>query len=128
MVQNNDSTVVIDPHSVEPPNMSNAHLQNLQSLDSPSHKLMNTVTSDAKSEYITAAPIVSTVPPTSPGINISSGGSVVGVGVGGSSTGSVVGMHTANSATTTEQQLRYENERLKLALAQRYEISELNIF
>lgn len=99
----NDNTA-IDPHTVEPPNLSNTNSQNANP-DSPSHKLLNT--NDVKSEIGSATP--------SPQPTVGAGG-----GVTISSGGSIVGMHTGPGAgATAEQQLKYENERLKMALAQR---------
>ncbi|KAH8329444.1 hypothetical protein KR074_010771 [Drosophila pseudoananassae] len=100
----NDNTA-IDPHTVEPPNMSNTNTQNANP-DSPSHKLLNT--NDGKAEIGSATP--------SPQPTVGTGG---GGGVTISSGGSIVGMHTGPGAgATAEQQLKYENERLKMALAQ----------
>jgi len=104
----NDNTA-IDPHTVEPPNMSNTNTQNANP-DSPSHKLLNT--SDVKPDIGSATP---SPQPTSGGTAVGGGG-----GVTISSGGSIVGMHTGPGAgATAEQQLKYENERLKMALAQR---------
>ncbi|KAH8393471.1 hypothetical protein KR200_001343 [Drosophila serrata] len=101
----NDNTA-IDPHTVEPPNMSNTNTQNANP-DSPSHKLLNT--NDGKPDIGSATP---SPQPTS-------GGTGGGGGVTISSGGSIVGMHTGPGAgATAEQQLKYENERLKMALAQ----------
>ncbi|XP_037961037.1 homer protein homolog 2 isoform X2 [Teleopsis dalmanni] len=96
-MQQNDNTA-IDPHTVEPPNMSNTNTQNANP-DSPSHKLLPAA--DIKQELSTT-----NITSTAPAITVGSGGSVVGVhtGTGGPPTG--------------EQQLKYENERLKMALAQ----------
>lgn len=114
----NDNTA-IDPHTVEPPNMSNTNTQNANP-DSPSHKLLNTC--DIKQE------IGSATPSPQPAMVATAGsGGVTGGGGGGggggitiSSGGSIVGMHTGPGAgATAEQQLKYENERLKMALAQR---------
>lgn len=100
----NDNTA-IDPHTVEPPNMSNTNTQNANP-DSPSHKLLNT--SDVKAD------IGSATPSPQPTSGLTGGG-----GVTISSGGSIVGMHTGPGAgATAEQQLKYENERLKMALAQ----------
>ncbi|XP_005177424.1 homer protein homolog 2 isoform X1 [Musca domestica] len=101
-MQQNDNAAMVDPHSVEPPNMSNTNTQNANP-DSPSHKLLTTA-ADTKPEHVTSAPS------PAPMVNVSAGG-----GGGG---GSVVGMHTGGGAATSEQQLKYENERLKMALAQ----------
>ncbi|KAH8238818.1 hypothetical protein KR038_003386, partial [Drosophila bunnanda] len=101
----NDNTA-IDPHTVEPPNMSNTNTQNANP-DSPSHKLLNT--NDGKPDIGSATP--------SP--QPASGGTGGGGGITISSGGSIVGMHTGPGAgATAEQQLKYENERLKMALAQ----------
>lgn len=110
----NDNTA-IDPHTVEPPNMSNTNTQNANP-DSPSHKLLNTC--DIKQD------IGSATPSPQPAMVATAGsGGVTGGGGGGitiSSGGSIVGMHTGPGAgATAEQQLKYENERLKMALAQR---------
>lgn len=103
----NDNTA-IDPHTVEPPNMSNTNTQNANP-DSPSHKLLNT--NDGKPDIGSATP---SPQPTSGGTG--GGGGAVTI----SSGGSIVGMHTGPGAgATAEQQLKYENERLKMALAQR---------
>lgn len=105
-MQQNDNAAMVDPHSVEPPNMSNTNTQNANP-DSPSHKLLTTAT-ETKSEHVTSAP--SPAP--------------MNVNAGGGGGGSVVGMHTAGGgAATSEQQLKYENERLKMALAQRLVIT-----
>lgn len=99
----NDNTA-IDPHTVEPPNLSNTNSQNANP-DSPSHKLLNT--NDVKSDIGSATPSPQPTVGTGGGVTISSGGSIVG-------------MHTGPGAgATAEQQLKYENERLKMALAQR---------
>lgn len=106
-MQANESVSVVDPHSVEPPNMSSlnaAHAQNVNIDSSPSHKQHTVSNMDVKSDYATTTP--SPVPP----------GSVTGSG--GGISGSVVGMHITSSLNTPEQ-LKYENERLKLALSQR---------
>lgn len=97
-MQQNDNASMVDPHTVEPPNMSNTNTQNANP-DSPSHKLLTTA-SEIKQEHATASS-------PAPLVNVSSGG------------GSVVGMHTGSGPPTSEQQLKYENERLKMALAQR---------
>lgn len=102
-MQQNDNAAMVDPHTVEPPNMSNTNTQNANP-DSPSHKLLTSTADSTKSEHVTA-------PSPAPMVNVSSGG-----GGGG---GSVVGMHTGSGPPTSEQQLKYENERLKMALAQR---------
>nr|ADX35911.1 AT09976p [Drosophila melanogaster] len=87
------------------PNMSNTNTQNANP-DSPSHKLLNT--SDVKAD------IGSATPSPQPTSGVTGGG-----GVTISSGGSIVGMHTGPGAgATAEQQLKYENERLKMALAQ----------
>ncbi|TMW48568.1 hypothetical protein DOY81_006357, partial [Sarcophaga bullata] len=99
-MQQNDNATMVDPHTVEPPNMSNTNTQNANP-DSPSHKLLTTA-AESKSEHVTA-------PSPAPMVNVSSGGG---------SSGSVVGMHTGSGPPTSEQQLKYENERLKMALAQ----------
>ncbi|XP_037822960.1 LOW QUALITY PROTEIN: homer protein homolog 2-like [Lucilia sericata] len=99
-MQQNDNAAMVDPHTVEPPNMSNTNTQNANP-DSPSHKLL-TSTPEIKPEHVTA-------PSPAPMVNVSSGGG---------SGGSVVGMHTGSGPPTSEQQLKYENERLKMALAQ----------
>ncbi|XP_070140855.1 homer protein homolog 2 [Drosophila kikkawai] len=102
----NDNTA-IDPHTVEPPNMSNTNTQNANP-DSPSHKLLNT--NDGKPDIGSATP---SPQPTSGGTGGGGGGVTI------SSGGSIVGMHTGPGAgATAEQQLKYENERLKMALAQ----------
>ncbi|EDW36944.1 GL25967 [Drosophila persimilis] len=107
----NDNTA-IDPHTVEPPNMSNTNTQNANP-DSPSHKLLNT--SDGKPDIGSATP---SPQPTNVGAGDLRGGGGGG-GVTISSGGSIVGMHTGPGAgATAEQQLKYENERLKMALAQ----------
>lgn len=86
-MQQNDNTAV-DPHTVEPPNMSNTNTQNANP-DSPSHKLL---------------------PAVEPKPDIS--GAVTGA--------SNVSTHAGSGPPPTgEQQLKYENERLKMALAQR---------
>lgn len=99
--------------------MSNTNTQNANP-DSPSHKLLNTC--DIKQE------IGSATPSPQPAMVATAGsGGVTGGGGGGgsggitiSSGGSIVGMHTGPGAgATAEQQLKYENERLKMALAQR---------
>ncbi|XP_053957390.1 homer protein homolog 2 isoform X1 [Anastrepha ludens] len=97
-MQQNDNTA-IDPHTVEPPNMSNTNTQNANP-DSPSHKLLPAA--ETKQELAAgAAPS-----PAPPAVTVSSSGSIVGVHTGGS------------AGATGEQQLKYENERLKMALAQ----------
>lgn len=102
-MQQNDNAAMMDPHSVEPPNLSNTNTQNANP-DSPSHKLA-TSAADTKTEHAVTAPS------PAPMVNVSA--------PGGGSGGSVVGMHTSGGAATSEQQLKYENERLKMALAQR---------
>uniref|UniRef100_A0A1A9ZVV1 WH1 domain-containing protein n=1 Tax=Glossina pallidipes TaxID=7398 RepID=A0A1A9ZVV1_GLOPL len=100
-MQQNDNTS-IDPHAVEPPNMTNTQNAQNANPDSPSHKLLPAAV-DTKAEHAVTAPS------PAPGITMSAG----------SGGGSVVGIHTGGgSAPTSEQQLKYENERLKLALAQ----------
>lgn len=100
-MQQNDNTA-IDPHTVEPPNMSNTNTQNANP-DSPSHKLLPAA--DVKQELTAGA----SPSPAPTAVTVSSSGSIVGVHTGGS------------AGATGEQQLKYENERLKMALAQRYE-------
>lgn len=118
----NDNTN-IDPHTVEPPNLSNTNTQNANP-DSPSHKLLNT--SDGKQDIGSATPspqptmgmVAGTA--TLAGSGSGGGGGGGGGGITISSGGSIVGMHTGPGAgATAEQQLKYENERLKMALAQR---------
>lgn len=107
-MQPNENVSGLDPHSVEPPNMSSlntAHSQNVNIDNSPSHKQLSASNLDSKGDYATTTP--SPVP---------AGSVASGAGIGGS----VVGMHITSSLSTAEQQLKYENERLKLALAQRY--------
>lgn len=114
----NDNTA-IDPHTVEPPNMSNTNTQNANP-DSPSHKLLNTC--DIKQEIgsATPSPQPAMVATAGSGGVTSGGGGGGGGGITISSGGSIVGMHTGPGAgATAEQQLKYENERLKMALAQR---------
>lgn len=104
-MQQNDNTS-IDPHAVEPPNMTNTQNAQNANPDSPSHKLLPAAV-DTKAEHVVTAPS------PAPGITMTAGS-------GGGGGGSVVGIHTGGgSAPTSEQQLKYENERLKLALAQR---------
>lgn len=98
-MQQNDNTT-IDPHTVEPPNMSNTNTQNANP-DSPSHKLLPAA--DSKQEMAAGA----SPSPAPTAVTVSSSGSIVGVHTGGS------------AGATGEQQLKYENERLKMALAQR---------
>uniref|UniRef100_A0A1A9VZX9 WH1 domain-containing protein n=1 Tax=Glossina brevipalpis TaxID=37001 RepID=A0A1A9VZX9_9MUSC len=101
-MQQNDNTS-IDPHAVEPPNMTNTQNAQNANPESPSHKLLPAA-AEAKTEHAVTAPS------PAPGIGMTTGS-------GGG--GSVVGIHTGGgSAPTSEQQLKYENERLKLALAQ----------
>ncbi|KAH8415195.1 hypothetical protein KR215_008165, partial [Drosophila sulfurigaster] len=110
----NDNTA-IDPHTVEPPNLSNTNTQNANP-DSPSHKLLNTC--DGKQDIGSATP---SPQPTMGTANaaVAGGGGGGGGGITISSGGSIVGMHTGPGAgATAEQQLKYENERLKMALAQ----------
>ncbi|XP_067621010.1 homer protein homolog 2 [Eurosta solidaginis] len=97
-MQQNDNTA-IDPHTVEPPNMSNTNTQNANP-DSPSHKLLPTA--EIKQDM---SAVASPSPATS-AVQVSSSGSIVGVHTGG------------GAGATGEQQLKYENERLKMALAQ----------
>lgn len=101
-MQQNDNAAMVDPHTVEPPNMSNTNTQNANP-DSPSHKLLTTA-AETKSDHVVTAP---------------SPAPMVNVNTGGGGGGSVVGMHTGSGPPTSEQQLKYENERLKMALAQR---------
>ncbi|TDG47209.1 hypothetical protein AWZ03_006340 [Drosophila navojoa] len=115
----NDNTN-IDPHTVEPPNLSNTNTQNANP-DSPSHKLLNT--SDGKQDIGSATPspqpTMGMVAGTATLAGSGSGGGGGGGGITISSGGSIVGMHTGPGAgATAEQQLKYENERLKMALAQ----------
>lgn len=113
----NDNTA-IDPHTVEPPNMSNTNTQNANP-DSPSHKLLNTC--DIKQELGSATPSPQPAMVATAGSGgVTGGGGGGGGGITISSGGSIVGMHTGPGAgATAEQQLKYENERLKMALAQR---------
>jgi len=109
----NDNTA-IDPHTVEPPNLSNTNTQNANP-DSPSHKLLNTC--DGKQDIGSATPSPQPTMGMGAGTGTGAGG---GGGITISSGGSIVGMHTGPGAgATAEQQLKYENERLKMALAQR---------
>lgn len=90
-IMQNDNASMME-HTVEPPNLSNTNTQNANP-DSPSHKLIqssNMATND-----------INIKPPTS---------QLVGDMVGGG--------HSGGPAVGGEQQLKYENERLKLALAQ----------
>lgn len=115
-MQQNDNATNIDPHTVEPPNMSNTNVQNANP-DSPSHKMLpnadakdiaavNAANAAAAAAAAAAANQIAHAPSPAPNVNVSSGGSLVGV-------------HTGPPASG-EQQLKYENERLKMALAQRW--------
>ncbi|XP_055906994.1 homer protein homolog 2 isoform X2 [Eupeodes corollae] len=89
-IMQNDNAPMME-HTVEPPNLSNTNTQNANP-DSPSHKIIqssNINTNDIK-------------PPST---------QLVGVG-------DIVGGHSGGPGGGGEQQLKYENERLKMALAQ----------
>lgn len=114
----NDNSTINEVHHVDPPNLSNTNTQNANP-DSPQHKIISTSNqstnlnnSDLKQTSQSNEPINQTTNIHS-GSGGGGGGPVNVVGGGGSvvGVGGVVG-------TGGDQQLKYENERLKMALAQ----------